>query len=54
MRETITHDDSDNIPVFILEDSNLELELNRSPHQVDFIDVEYAEVDEVYAKMDEH
>lgn len=47
--ETIPHDDDDDIPVFELDLVNVELELNKSPDHVDFIDVQYTEVDELYA-----
>jgi len=50
--ETIPHDDNDDIPVFELDLVNAELELNRSPEDVDFIDVQYAEIDELYAGIE--
>lgn len=51
--ETITEFDTNEITVFLLGETNLELELNRSPDEIDFIDVEYNEVDELYATVDE-
>ena len=50
--ETIPHDDNDDIPVFELDLVNNELELNRYPEDVDFIEVQYAEIDELYAGIE--
>ena len=53
LSETIAHDDSDDIPAFLLEDElNVELKLNRAHDDDDFIELEYAEEDELFAKMD--
>ena len=51
--ETILSDDNDDIPVFLLDLVNIELEENRDPDSVDFLDVQYAEQDELYAAMDD-
>lgn len=51
--ETIADDDNDYIPVFLLELVNVALEPNKTPDDVDFIDVQYADIDEVYASMDD-
>lgn len=42
--ETIPHDDSDGISVFLLDETNIELYLNRPEHEVNFTDVYYNEV----------
>lgn len=44
MIETLPHGDDDGIPVFLLRETNHELEFNRSAYGVNFIDVEYNEV----------
>lgn len=53
MIETVPHDDNKDITVFLRDKTNLELELNRSDHKSNKIDVEYSKVDELKAIMDE-
>lgn len=50
--ETITQNDTGEILVFLLDDTNLELQLNRSSYEVQFIDVKFNKVDELYATFD--
>lgn len=50
--ETILHDDNGNIPVFKLELVNVDIELNKTADEVEFIEVKYAEIDEQYVAMD--
>lgn len=50
--ETIPDEDTDDIPVFELERVNVKLSLNRKPHEVDFIYIQFAEIVEIYATMD--
>lgn len=45
MREITLHDNSENIFLFLLEETSLELDLNRSADKVDFINVEYNEAE---------
>lgn len=53
MGKTISHEDGYRICVVLLEETNIELEINRYPDEVDFINVEYYQVDELHATMDE-
>lgn len=52
-KKTIQHDYGDHIPVFLLEETNLQLKLNRSANKVDFIDVKYNELDKLCATLEE-
>lgn len=52
LSETIPHDDSDDITGFLLDETNLEFELNISPDEVDFIDVEYNDADKLLATLE--
>lgn len=52
MGETIAHEDNEKIPVLKMERFNVELELNKWTKEVDFIDIECAEIDELYPAMD--
>lgn len=52
MSETIPHNDNDYIPVFLLKETNIELELNQSPDDFDFIDVAYAKEDKSFSTLD--
>lgn len=45
MSEIISHNEIDDILVLLLQRTNLELELNRSTDEVDFLDVYYNKVD---------
>lgn len=51
MSETIPHKDSHPMMVFVFYKTILDLELEKPPNEVDFIDVEYNEVDELYSTM---
>lgn len=51
--EKISHKDDGEITVFDLDMVNDELELNKNPNKVDFIVVQYADMDELYATMDD-
>lgn len=53
LTETITHDYKDDISVFLLDETNLKPELNRSPDEVGFLDVERNDIEQLYAKLDE-
>lgn len=46
--ETIHHDDSGDIPVFTLELLKVELEPNKHNEENDFLEVDYANIDELY------
>ena len=46
-------DDNDDIPAFLLDVVNVELTLNRQNDTDDFIDVQYAEVDEILSATDD-
>lgn len=49
--ETIRHVDVDDKPAFLKYETNLELELNRSLDEIDFIDMEKSGEDKLFAKM---
>lgn len=51
--ETISHDKKDDIPVLELKRIKVELKLNKRQDEVDFIDVQYTEVDELYETIDD-
>lgn len=53
VRETIPHDESDDIPVSLLVETNIELSFNRSSDEKDFIEVAYAEEDDLFAKLED-
>lgn len=53
MSEMIPNEDMDKIHVLLIEETNLELELNRSPDRVDLIDVKFTGIDEFHATIDE-
>lgn len=52
MIETIPHNDNDDITMLLIEFVNLERELNKSPEDLYFIDVEFAQVDVPYASKE--
>lgn len=52
MNETIPNEENDDISVFDLEVVNVQLELNKPNDGADFIDVQYAIIDDEYAEMD--
>lgn len=52
MREKTPRGDSDAIPAFLLDDTNLELKRNLYSDEIDFIEVAYAEEDKRFTKMD--
>lgn len=52
MIETIPHDDNDEISLFLLHWDNLELEHNKTANELEFIDVEYTKVHDLYGTMD--
>lgn len=53
MSEKIPHDENDDIPIILIEPVNVQLELNKSPKTLEFIDVKYAQLDELYATKDD-
>lgn len=51
--EPTSHDDSEVITVFLLYDTGLELQLNKTDDETDLTDVQYTNVDKVYAAMND-
>lgn len=53
MGVTILHDKNDDLPIFLLDSVNIELELNKTANNLDFIDVQCTDVDELYAAQED-
>lgn len=53
MSETITQDESDDITIVLLDESDIEHDLNRPPDEFNFVDVKCIYIDKRYAALDE-
>lgn len=49
MSERIPHRHNDDIPILLLDETNIDLELNRPSDDFTFIEVSYGEGEEIFA-----